>query len=222
MKKLILIIVSFIAFTVNAEELDLVKIQNVIQANSAFDTEQKVANVLIAFSDLMGYLSTEITAPTSQEIKALLPQIQQAFDDAQGTSNYELISVINDLKTGVVTYVQALNGNNASIQAIAPKIVSLQKGREKYPNAAFVPTLDLLIKLTQEFAGNHANFTNDVNAYASKMDEVQALMASGSSKTSKKMDDLKQAGHSLEKYSFAEIGARYKSISTVLRMSYQE
>lgn len=114
------------------------------------------------------------------------------------------------------------NQNNAAIQGISQQIVSLNKAKTRFPSAQFLPTLDLMIKLTQEFAVNNSNYVAEMNSFVAQMDDVQARIARNSSKTDEKLKQLTVSGSAIQKYSFDQIGDRFKSIQSVLKMMYQE
>lgn len=207
---------------VQAQEFDMARIQQVIQENKALDTEKKTANMLIAYSEMMGYLSKDLVSDLASSVKQTLPEVVSLLKQTKGNNDPELIAALDGLKNQVAQLAQGANQNNGAIQGVSQQIVGFNKSKERFPSAQFVPTLDLMIKLTQEFAINYANYVAEMNAFIPQMDDVQARIARNSSKTDEKLQALTVAGSSIQKYSFDEIGIRFKSIQAVLTMMYKE
>lgn len=211
--------VMFTAHTAKAE-IDIVKIQQTLKDNTPMDTEQKVGNVLIAYSELMGYLSTDLVSPMADSLKSVLPEVDSLIDRAGTSRDPRVMAALDELRSGVAQVVEGTNSNNTAIQNLSAKVVDLNNAKQKFPDAQFVPTLDLMISLTQEFAVNHANFASDVNSYVKQIDDIKIQILI-SADTAEAMAKLAQTKQSVEKYSFTEIGDRFKSIETVLKMIYQ-
>lgn len=91
MKNLILLFATVITLTTQsqAQEFDMVRIQQVIQDNRALDTEKKAANILIAYAEMMGYLSKDLVSGMASSVNEVLPQVVALLKEAKGNNDPE-------------------------------------------------------------------------------------------------------------------------------------
>lgn len=206
--------------TTQARELDMEWVQKTLKENSPITTEINAVHIMIVYTELMSYLSTDLAHSMATDVKAQLPNIKYQINRARDSRDREVLELLEEIKSKLVVLVEGVNQNNAGVKNLAEQVLALNKSKEQFPEAKFVPTLDLLVNLTKEFSVDYENFTIELNRYVMQMTEIQKRIEKKSSKTAKSIEELAQTELSIEKHSFSEIGSRFQSIGSVLRMMY--
>lgn len=140
-----------------------------MEENKDMSTELKGANMLIAYSELMAYLSGDMIAGMDESVRDILPQVEDLIQSNSGSTNSELQDAIAVLKSQVLELSAVTNNQNTAVQNLSKNVVSMKNLNTRFPNAKFAAQLDVMIKQTQEFAANYANYNSGIAKYAATL-----------------------------------------------------
>lgn len=219
---LVLVLAAQISFSAPSFAQDpateIARIQAIIQNNNPPDTELKSGRLLVGFSALMAFTTQYTYEGLVQSTPSAITNAIETLEKYSG--NPLLERDVDRLRDVLVQLAQATTNANTSIVNLSAQIDGLLKLKEKFPQAAFVTSLDQLVSLTKNYLANFQNYTIQVSQLIRKCDEVRDLIKQRSPNLKKELKELSKLNANSQTYSFETIAQQFRAIEAQLAVSY--